>query len=106
MNHGTQINLNGVVIRRSRNLRAMRDYARVSPVVKVETRKRGAHQKDPAGVMLVTYADGATSQAEFNSHSIMIDFVRNRRTWRYGVEFVHHDGDMGYLTKPGTIAGV
>lgn len=105
MNHGTQINLNGSIIRRSRNLRAMREYARVSPVVKVETRKRRGHENDPAGVMLVTYFNGATSQAEFNSHSIMIDFVRNRRTWRYA-EFVHHDCDMGYLTKPGTIAGV
>ena len=103
--HGTQITLNGSVIRRSRNLRGMRDYARTSPVVKIETRKRRGHENDPAGVMLVTYANGATSQAEFNSHAIMIDWIRDRRTWR-GAETVHHDGDMGYLTKPGIIAGV
>lgn len=100
--HGTQIVLDGVIVRRSRNLCGMRDYARVSPVVKVETRKRRGHEKDPAGVMLVTYANGATCQGEFNSHAIMIDFVRNCRTWR-NAEFVHHDGDMGYLTKPGMI---
>jgi hypothetical protein len=92
----------GKVIRTSQNLRGMRDYARVSPVVQVTT------QKDPdnkvRGILTVEYANGCTCRASFASHEIMIDFVRNRRTWR-GAHFSHLDGDMGYLTKPGIIAG-
>ncbi len=100
--YGTEVTKAGQVIRKSRNLRAMRDYARVSPVVAVIT------DKDPGnavrGVLLVEYADGAESRASFASHSIMIDWVRNRRTWR-GARINHLGGDMGYLTKPGRIAG-
>jgi hypothetical protein len=96
------VNQNGEVIRTSKNLRGMRDYARVSRVVKVTT------QKDPdnrvRGILTVEYADGCTCRASFASHEIMIDFVRNRRTWR-GAQVSHLDGDMGYLTKPGIIAG-
>lgn len=92
----------GEILRRSKNLRGMRDYARVSPVASVETKK------DPAnpfrGVLRVTYADGCTSIASFASFHIMIDFVRNRRSWR-GAVFHHVDGSVGYLTKPGVIAG-
>lgn len=102
--HGTQIILAGRVIRQSRNLRGMRDYAKTARVVKVETRKCDAHDRDPRGVMHVIYADGATSEATFNSHAIMIDWIRGRRSWR-GAEIIHHDGDMGYLTKPGIIGG-
>lgn len=101
--YGTRVySAEGRVLRESRNLRGMRDYARVSPVRKVQT------ERDPhnpvRGILRVFYADGAHSQASFASHAIMIDFVRNRRTWR-GAEFVHVDGVMGYLTKPGVIAG-
>lgn len=101
--YGTFIfNPDGAIVRRSKNLRGMREYARVSPVVKVETKR------DPAntvrGVLKVTYMDGCTSIASFSSFHIMIDFVRNRRTWR-NAEFLHADGEIGYLTKPGIIAG-
>lgn len=101
-NENAVVTKNGEVIRTSKNLRGMRDYARVSPVAKVTT------QKDPAnktrGILTVEYADECTCRASFASHAVMIDFVRNRRTWR-GAEFVHMDGEMGYLTKPGIIAG-
>lgn len=99
---GTKIvDVSGRIIRNSKNLRAMRDYARVSPVVRVITRKG---QNPRTGTLTVIYRDGATSSAYFASHSIMIDFVRNRRSWR-NAEFLHMDGQIGYLTKPGTIAG-
>lgn len=98
----TYIKRDGVTVSRSRNLRGLKDYARKSAPVKVETRK------DPrvleGGDLRVTYADGAIGHAHFRSHHILIDWVRNRRSWRH-VETVHHDGDMGYLTKPGIIAG-
>lgn len=97
----TIVDVSGRIIRNSKNLRAMRDYARVSPVARVITRKgKNPHN----GTLTVIYQDGATSSAHFASHSIMIDFVRNRRSWR-NAEFLHMDGQMGYLTKPGTIAG-
>lgn len=98
------IDKTGTTVLTSKNLRGMRDYARVSPVVAVHCRKRKAHDKDPAGLLTVHYKDGCTSSAVFNSHAIMIDFVRNRRSWRSAVH-VYHDGDMGYLTRPGIIAG-
>jgi hypothetical protein len=91
----------GKVIRTSKNLRGMRDYARVSPVIGIVT------QRDPKnkvrGILTVTYANGAHCVASFASHEIMIDFVRNRRTWR-GAGITHLDGEQGYLTKPGIIA--
>lgn len=99
------VNLNGFVVKRSKNLRGMRDYARTSSVVKIETRMRNGWANDPGGVLLVTYANGATSESEFASYHIMIDFVRNRRSW-LGAEVIHANEDMGYLTVPGIIVGV
>lgn len=98
----TDIIKDGKTIRTSKNLRGMRDYARVSPVVSVVTRKDPSNEK--RGILEVTYKDGATSRASFASHPIMIDFVRERRSWR-SARIVHESGDMGYLTKPGIIAG-
>jgi len=93
----------GLVIRTSKNLRGMRDYARVSPVVKVIT---GTDPENKTrGILLVEYEDGAECRASFASFHIMIDFVRDRRSWR-GATINHLNGDMGYLTKPGIIAGV
>ena len=89
----------GQVLRQSRNLRGMLEYARVSPVAYVQTAKG---ENPTNGKLLVIYADGCFSTAHFACHSIMIDFVRNRRTWR-SARFTHLDGDMGYLTKPGVM---
>jgi hypothetical protein len=98
---GTEIELNGAVIRQSRNLRGMVDYARVSPVVEVLA------VKDPRnsyrGLLTVTYANGATSSASFACYHVMVDWVRNRRTWRDASFSIEEN--MGYLTKPGIIAG-
>jgi hypothetical protein len=88
--------------RTSSNLRGLLDYARVSPVASVTT------MRDPMlsvrGLLAVTYADGAVGNASFASFHIMIDWVRNRRSWRQA-DFRHLDGDMGYLSKPGLIGG-
>lgn len=92
----------GAILRTSKNLRGMRDYARVSPVFIVETKR------DPAnpvrGILRVTYADTCYSIASFADYHIMLDFVRNRRTWRSARHLMQNE-DMGYLTKPGIIAG-
>lgn len=93
--HGTMVHTpDGFTIRKSRNLRGMRDYARVSPVTKIETRKDGAR-----GILRVEYANGNYSIASFCSYHIMIDWVRNRRSWRHAIHTMH-DEDVGYLTKP------
>jgi hypothetical protein len=99
-----EVQLRYRIVSRSRNLRGMRDYARVSPVVRVECRKRNAHPKDPGGVISVEYTDGATCTADFASYHVMVDFVRNRRSWR-GADVRYLDGNVGYLTSPGIIAG-
>lgn len=93
----------GAILRTSKSLRGMRDYARVSRVAVVDTKPDP--QNTLRGVLRVTYANGCYSIAEFASYGIMIDFVRNRRTWR-SAKRVHGGTDMGYLTKPGTVAGV
>lgn len=108
METGTNIIKCGQIIRTSRNLRGMRDYARVSPVVRIESCDIGAMQKNGTranGTMRVFYADGAESRANFYSYEIMIDFIRNRRSWK-GAKHVMQGPDMGYLTKPGIIAGI
>lgn len=89
------------VLRVSRNLRGLRDYARTSPVACVITRRDSSNPHN--GALTVVYKNGALGRAHFASYSIMVDFVRNRRTWR-SAEFRFIDGDMGYLTKPGPIA--
>lgn len=92
----------GRIVAMSKNLRGMRDFARKSRVDHVVT------CRDPRntarGLLTVIYADGSQCVASFASFHIMIDFVRNRRSWR-GATFDHKDGDMGYLTKPGIIGG-
>ena len=108
MDYGTNIIKDGRIIRTSKNLRAMRDYARVSQVVRIESCDIGApdpaHNCRPNGTVRVIYADGAESRANFASYHIMIDWVRNRRSWR-NAQHIMQGPDVGYLTKPGIIAG-
>jgi hypothetical protein len=98
--YGTAIILNGSIVKSSKNLRALRDYARVSPVKRVECTPQG----EVNGALRVIYQNGAESKAFFSSYHIMIDFVRNRRSWR-NADIVIYGDDIGYLTKPGIIAG-
>ena len=108
METGTSIIKCGQIIRKSKNLRAVRDYARVSPVVRIESCDVGAIGRAGTrlnGTVRVIYADGAESRANFASYHIMIDWIRARRTWR-NAEHVMQGPDVGYLTKPGVIAGV
>lgn len=101
MQHATNIIKDGRIIRKSKNLRAMLDYARVSPVVRIES---CPINNDVCGTVRVIYADGAESRGNFRSYHIMIDWLRNRRTWR-SAKHIMQGPDMGYLTKPGIIPG-
>ena len=92
----------GVILHTSKNLRGMLDYARVSPVAFIVTSRDSAN--DVRGVLRVTYRNGCYSIASFASYHMMIDFVRNRRSWR-DAEHTMHNENVGYLTKPGIIAG-
>lgn len=100
METGTSIIKNGRIIRSSRNLRGLTDYARVSPVVRIESCRIG----EVSGTVRVFFKDGAESRANFRSYHIMMDWIRARRTWKTAEHVMHHE-DMGYLTKPGIIAG-
>jgi len=108
METGTNIIKNGQIIRSSKNLRTMRDYARVSPVVRIESCDIGNMQEEYNcrynGTVRVLYADGAESRANFASYHIMIDWIRNRRSWK-SAQHIMQGPNMGYLTKPGIIAG-
>lgn len=108
MNQGTNIIKNGQIVRRSNSLRAMLDYARVSPVVRIESCDIGLMQPGGTrccGTVRVLYKDGAESRANFASYHIMVDWLRSRRKWRTA-KHVMHGPDMGYETRPGILAGV
>lgn len=108
MEYRTNIIKGGRIIRTSKNLRAMRDYARVSPVARIESCDIGTLKPDGTrvnGTVRVIYADGAESRANFESYHIMIDWLRCRRSW-CSAKHIMQGPDVGYLTKPGIIAGV
>lgn len=90
----------GAILRTSKDLRGMRDYARVSPVAFIVTSRDSAN--NTRGVLHVTYRNGCYSIASFASYHIMLDFVRKRRSWR-NAEHTMHNENVGYLTKPGII---
>jgi hypothetical protein len=100
MTGGTEIHKSGVVVSRSKNLRGLTAYA--PRAIKIHTVRDPAN--DCRGILTVTYSDGAKGYASFASHNILIDWVRSRRSWR-DAKIVHASGEMGYLTRPGTIAG-
>ena len=98
--YSISIEKNGQIIRKSRNLRGIVDYSRISKPARIELTPQGKCN----GRLRVIYKDGATTSAHFASYHIAVDWVRNRRTWR-GANIVFYGGDVGYLTKPGIIAG-
>lgn len=67
----------GRIIRTSRNLRGVLDYARVSPVVRVET----CRVANDEGTMRVFFKDGAECRCNFASHAVMTAWLKARRTW-------------------------
>ncbi len=95
-------NVAGEIVMASRNLACTGRYARRSPVAFVVS------MKDPnnhcRGLMQVGFLDGCICTASFASYHIMIDWIRERRMFR---DVTHHrmHEDIGYLTKPGLIAG-
>lgn len=90
----------------SRNLRGLVDYARKYRVVCIITRKEMTADTYARGELRVVFSDGGIGDASFASFEIMIDWVRNRRTWRERGAVVRNiDTPMGYLTQPGTLAG-
>jgi hypothetical protein len=98
--YGTQIEKNGQIVKRSRNLRGIVDYSRVSVPARVELIPVGKS----SGSLRVIFADGASTRVNFASYSIMVDWVRNRRCMRHA-NIKYYGGNMGYLTKPGIIGG-
>jgi hypothetical protein len=99
--YGTKIEKNGQIIHRSKNLRGMLDYGRISPVSRVELTLEG----EVNGKVSVIYEDGATTSAFFKSYHIAVDWIRKRRSWK-NADIIFYGGNIGYLTKPGIIAGV
>ena len=92
----TAVELDGKIVRTSHNLRAILDYA--SKPAKVELLKTGISN----GLLKIVFKDGATTQAKFASYHIMVDWVRNRRSWDKST-YIFHAENVGYLTKPGII---
>lgn len=70
----------GEVVARSRNLRGILDYARRSPVVKVQGEPHTANPFN--GFLAVHYADGATACALFADVRVMRAWIKDRRIFR------------------------
>lgn len=98
--YGTRIEKNGQIIKTSRNLRGIVDYARTSKPARIELTPQGKVN----GRLRVIFADGASTSAHFASYHIMVDWIRNRRSWDKN-SIVFYGENMGYLTKPGIIGG-
>lgn len=76
---------NGARDLKSRNLRGIIDYARVSYVKRVEIRPKDRWE----AFLDVYYADGAVGYATFASRNVCTDWVARRRSWR-GCEVINH----------------
>lgn len=70
----------GDVIRKSKNLRGVLEYARISPVQSVGIGPAGP------GEYLVTFhfADGSRCATVFQSWGVAVRFILGRRSWRWG----------------------
>ena len=78
MVRGTEIILNGEVVKRSRNLRGVLDYARTQPVLKCEidrVEKRGGY------TVKFTFYNGATEESSWASDVCALDWCYSRRSW-------------------------
>ena len=96
----TRIEKNGQILKTSRNLRGILDYARISYPKRIEL----TPQNKCNGRLRVIFSDGASTSAHFASYHVMVDWVRNRRSWR-GCETIFYGDKIGYLTDPGIIGG-
>lgn len=70
----------GEVVARSRNLRGIIDYARRSPVVRVDAEPHTENAFN--GFLAVHYADGATACALFADARVMREWVAKRRIFK------------------------
>jgi hypothetical protein len=70
------IEKNGQIIRTSKNLRGILDYARLSSPKRIELTPQAT-----GGRLRVIFFDGASTSATFNSFDVMVDWVKNRRSW-------------------------
>lgn len=63
--------------RKSRNLRGILDYARISPVERVHIRPAHGH----SAFLDVYYANGAVGYATFADPRVCANWVKSRRSW-------------------------
>ena len=71
-----KIEKNGQIIKSSRNLRGILDYARISTPKRIELTNQAT-----MGRMRIIFSDGASASADFASFNVMVDWVKNRRSW-------------------------
>lgn len=101
-----EIKNNGRVVSTSKNLRAITAYAAKGGIwVDKFTLTQGYDGSKEQGLLRVEFNDGAVCETNFRSYHIMVDWVRNRRSMRGALREFVNGPDMGYLTKPGIIAG-
>lgn len=71
------ISLDGCIIRKSRNLRGMREYASVSTVSRVTANPF----LGGGGQLIVMYYNGAICQTDFLDYTALLEFLFSRISW-------------------------
>jgi hypothetical protein len=71
-----QIEKCGQIVKRSKNLRGLLDYARLYKPVRIEISPQGE-----AGRLRVFFSDGASCSAAFCSYPVLIKWVDARKSW-------------------------
>lgn len=100
MSRSVEIEVDGIVVARSRNLRGILAYHRhgrhsIRPVYVVRASAHPAEDAPActAGMLFVTWSDGAECRAPFASYAALKDWLMARRDWK-GVRWVNNEGPL------------
>lgn len=76
------IHRNCALVKRSRNLRGILDYARVSPVQSIDCQRLISETSD-ARLYSVTflYDNGAIGESDWNDWRVLVHWIKARRSW-------------------------
>lgn len=77
--------LNGQIVATSKNLSGVLNYARKHQITRVETCKFA----ELKGSLRVFYSNGAECRTLFESHNVMLQWVKARRIFK-NAEIVHY----------------
>lgn len=83
MRESVCVHLDNRLVKSSRNLRGILDYARISPVERVDCQRLLSESPGGPQFYPVTffYDNGAIGQADFQDWRVLVDWIKARRSW-------------------------